>query len=83
MEPIDFVTHLSAMEHPHQRTILELWLVTNDFIKSLNLSVPRHADIRDQANSLLPAFLQILLTCFSKLRIASIKTPNISPLVNS
>ena len=52
------------------------WLVTYAFIKCLNSLVPRYADIRDKANSLLPAFLHILLTCFSKLRFALIKTPN-------
>ena len=31
--------------------------------------------MRDKANSLLAAFLQILLTCFSKLRFESINTP--------
>ena len=37
------------------------WLVTNALIKSLNLSVPRYADIRDKANSLLPAVWQRLI----------------------
>ena len=47
----------------------------NALIKSLNSSVPRYVDMRDKANSLLPAFLQILLICFSKLRFESINTP--------
>ena len=75
MQSIDLVIHFSAMEHPYQRTVLELARITNARIKSLNLSVPRYVDMRDKANSLLAAFLQILLTCFSKLRFESINTP--------
>ena len=52
------------------------WLVTIALIKSsLKLSVARYVDMPYKANSLLPAFLQVLLTCFSKLRFAAIKTP--------
>ena len=58
------------------------WLVTNALINSLNLSVPRYVDMRDKANSLFPTFLQILLTCFSKLRFESIQTLKVSLLVN-
>ena len=52
MKPIDFVIHLSAVEHPYTKGQYLNCLVTNSFIKSLNLSVPRGVDICDKANSL-------------------------------
>ena len=52
MQPIEFVVHFSAVKHP------QCWNrpVTNALIKSLDLSVPKYADIRDKANSLFSDF---------------------------
>ena len=75
MQSIYLVIHMFLLWNIHTKGQYWNWLVTNALIKSLNLSVPRYVDMRDMANSLLPAFSQMLRLCFSKLRFESINTP--------